>query len=145
LSEEPAASLPIHNVTTNMSNPIQLYSLATPNGQKIAIALEEMGLPYEAHTINIVKGEQFNPDFLKISPNNKIVCGLRVWCEVFDNIIQLHLLLLQEVAAVLNVICNPQPAIVDPDGPEGEITVSRSPVVVLKEQRSLASPELRFA
>jgi hypothetical protein len=87
-----AASLSIHdNITTKMSRPIQLYSLATPNGQKIAIALEEMGLPYEAHTINIVKGEQFNPDFLKISPNNKIVCGLSVYCEVLDNTIQLHL------------------------------------------------------
>merc|ERR1712130_729059 len=51
---------------------IELYSLATPNGVKVALALEEMGLPYNAHKIDIGKGEQFQPDFLKISPNNKI-------------------------------------------------------------------------
>jgi GST-like protein len=51
---------------------IELYSLATPNGQKISIALEEMGLEYSAHKVDISKGEQFQPDFLKISPNNKI-------------------------------------------------------------------------
>lgn len=55
-----------------MSNPIQLYSLATPNGQKIGVALEEMGLPYEAHTINIGKGEQFTPEFIKVNSNSKI-------------------------------------------------------------------------
>lgn len=55
-----------------MSQKIQLYSLATPNGQKIGIALEEMGLPYEAHTINIMKGDQFKPEFVKINPNSKI-------------------------------------------------------------------------
>lgn len=52
--------------------PIQLYSLATPNGVKVAIALEELGLPYDAHTINIGKDEQFQPWFLAISPNNRI-------------------------------------------------------------------------
>ena len=52
--------------------PLQLYSLATPNGQKVAIALEEMGLPYEAHTVNILKGDQFSDDFIKINPNSKI-------------------------------------------------------------------------
>jgi len=66
------------------SGKIQLLSLATPNGIKIAAALEELGLAYEAHTINISKDEQFTPDFLAVSPNNKI------------------------------------PAIVDPDGPNGE-------------------------
>lgn len=55
-----------------MSSKIQLYSLATPNGQKASIALEEMGLPYEAHRIDITKGDQFKPEFLKINPNNKI-------------------------------------------------------------------------
>lgn len=55
-----------------MSEKIQLYSLATPNGQKIGIALEEMGLPYEAHTINISKGDQFKPEFVKVNPNSKI-------------------------------------------------------------------------
>lgn len=51
---------------------IQLYSLATPNGQKISIALEEMGLPYEAHLVDITKGEQFKPEFVAINPNSKI-------------------------------------------------------------------------
>lgn len=51
---------------------IDLYTWATPNGRKISIMLEECGLPYTVHPINISKNEQFAPDFLKISPNNKI-------------------------------------------------------------------------
>jgi GST-like protein len=51
---------------------IDLYTWSTPNGRKISIALEEMGLSYATHPINIGKDEQFAPDFLKISPNNKI-------------------------------------------------------------------------
>ena len=51
---------------------IDLYTWTTPNGRKVSIALEEMGLDYKAHPINITKDEQFAPDFLKISPNNKI-------------------------------------------------------------------------
>ena len=51
---------------------IQLYAFDTPNGRKISIALEEMGLSYEVHVVDITKGEQTAPDFLKISPNNKI-------------------------------------------------------------------------
>ena len=51
---------------------IQLYSLATPNGQKAGIVLEELGLPYEGHRINIMEGDQFDPDYLKINPNSKI-------------------------------------------------------------------------
>lgn len=51
---------------------IEVYSWATPNGQKVHIALEELGLPYEVHPINIGKGDQFTPEFLSISPNNKI-------------------------------------------------------------------------
>ena len=51
---------------------IQLYSFDTPNGRKISVALEEMGLPYDVHIVDIGKGEQFAPEFLKISPNNKI-------------------------------------------------------------------------
>lgn len=49
-----------------------LYSFGTPNGLKPTIMLEELSLPYTIKTIDISKGEQFNPDFLKISPNNKI-------------------------------------------------------------------------
>lgn len=51
---------------------IDLYTWKTPNGRKISIMLEETGLPYRVHTIDIGKDEQFAPDFLKISPNNKI-------------------------------------------------------------------------
>ncbi len=56
-----------------MSNKkIQLYSLATPNGQKISIALEEMELEYDAHLIDIRKDQQFSDEFIKINPNSKI-------------------------------------------------------------------------
>ncbi len=51
---------------------IDLYSWPTPNGWKVSIALEEMALPYEVHWVNIGRGEQFRPDFLAISPNNRI-------------------------------------------------------------------------
>ncbi len=51
---------------------IDLYTWTTPNGRKASIMLEELGLPYTAHAIDISKGEQFQPDFLKISPNNRI-------------------------------------------------------------------------
>jgi GSH-dependent disulfide-bond oxidoreductase len=51
---------------------IDLYTWTTPNGRKVSILLEELGLPYTAHAIDINKDEQFAPDFLKISPNNKI-------------------------------------------------------------------------
>lgn len=63
---------------------ISLYMWTTPNGRKISIMLEELGVPYTVHLIDIGKGEQFAPEFLKISPNNRI------------------------------------PAIVDPDGPDGQ-------------------------
>ena len=63
---------------------IKVYSWPTPNGHKVHIMLEECGLPYEAVPINIGKGDQFDPAFLAISPNNKI------------------------------------PALVDPDGPDGQ-------------------------
>lgn len=51
---------------------IDLYTWGTPNGHKISIMLEETGLDYKVHPINIGKEEQFSPEFLKISPNNKI-------------------------------------------------------------------------
>jgi GST-like protein len=51
---------------------IDLYSWATPNGHKIHIMLEECGLAYRAHPVDIGKGEQFTPEFLAVSPNNKI-------------------------------------------------------------------------
>ena len=52
--------------------PIELFYWPTPNGFKISILLEELGVPYAARFVNIAKGDQFAPDFLKISPNNRI-------------------------------------------------------------------------
>ncbi len=67
-----------------MTNPIELYYWPTPNGWKIAIALAEMELPYNLNLVDIGAGDQFKPDYLKISPNNRM------------------------------------PAIIDPEGPDGE-------------------------
>jgi len=55
-----------------MQNKIDLYYWPTPNGWKVSIALEEMGLPYRLNLVNIGAGDQFEPDFLKISPNNRM-------------------------------------------------------------------------
>ena len=55
-----------------MTKPIDLYFWPTPNGWKASIVLEELGLEYETHLINIGKGDQFKPDFLEISPNNRM-------------------------------------------------------------------------
>ncbi len=74
---------------------IELYTWGTPNGRKPAIMLEEIGLPYRVHTINIGRDEQFDPAFLKIAPNNKI------------------------------------PAIVDPDGPGGPLSVFESGAILV--------------
>jgi GST-like protein len=51
---------------------IDFYTWTTPNGRKVSIMLEEVALPYRVHPINIGKGEQFAPDYLKINPNGKI-------------------------------------------------------------------------
>jgi glutathione S-transferase len=67
-----------------MGSPIEVHYWPTPNGHKVTIALEEMGLPYEIVPVNIGRGDQFKPEFLAISPNNRM------------------------------------PAIVDPDGPDGQ-------------------------
>jgi len=69
---------------TEQTKPIDLHSWTTPNGFKISIMLEELGVPYNLHPVDIGKGDQFAPAFLKISPNNRI------------------------------------PAIVDPEGPDGQ-------------------------
>lgn len=64
---------------------IDLYTWATPNGRKISIALEEMQLPYTVHPIDLQKEEQFDSEFLELSPNNKIPAlvdrsdGLRIF------------------------------------------------------------------
>lgn len=75
---------------------IEVFSWPTPNGHKVHIMLEECGLPYRATPVNIGKGEQFEPAFLKISPNNKI------------------------------------PALVDPQGPDGQpISVFESGAILV--------------
>jgi len=51
---------------------IDLYAWATPNGRKVSIALEELGLPYRVHPVNIARGEQLGDEFARISPNQKI-------------------------------------------------------------------------
>src|SRR5205814_10316635 len=66
----PAASPPRDRRPPPMS--IELWTWNTPNGRKISVALEEMGLPYPVKPVNIANGEQFGEAFLKISPNNKI-------------------------------------------------------------------------
>eukprot|EP00271_Cylindrocystis_brebissonii_P005060 TRINITY_DN16_c0_g1_i1.p1 TRINITY_DN16_c0_g1~~TRINITY_DN16_c0_g1_i1.p1 ORF type:complete len:296 (-),score=46.42 TRINITY_DN16_c0_g1_i1:636-1496(-) len=91
----PAVSAAQETSTTQEMAPIQLYSFPTPNGQKIGIALEELGIPYEAHVVHIGKGDQFKPEFLKISPNNKI------------------------------------PAIHDPEGPNGPLSLFESGAILL--------------
>ncbi|MEJ6709880.1 MAG: glutathione S-transferase N-terminal domain-containing protein [Amylibacter sp.] len=55
-----------------MSKPLDFYFWPTPNGWKVSILLEELGLPYTTHMLHIGKGEQFTPDFLAISPNNRM-------------------------------------------------------------------------
>lgn len=51
---------------------IELYTASTPNGHKISIALEELGLPYTVHAVNILSGEQKKPEYLRINPNGRI-------------------------------------------------------------------------
>lgn len=59
-------------MTVTQTAPIDLYYWGTPNGKKISIMLEELGVPYTVHMVNIGKGDQFKPEFLAISPNNRI-------------------------------------------------------------------------
>lgn len=80
----------------HQTNPINLYFWPTPNGQKISILLEELGVPYTVTPIDIGRGAQFQPEFLASSPNNKI------------------------------------PAIVDPEGPDGQpISVFESGAILI--------------
>lgn len=57
---------------TDQIKPIELHYWPTPNGWKVSILLEELGVPYETHFVNIGAGEQFKPEFLAISPNNRM-------------------------------------------------------------------------
>src|SRR5688572_3582011 len=69
-STGPAQSTPLERQRLLMT--IDFYTWNTPNGRKISVALEEMGLPYKVYPVNIGKGEQRAPDFLKLSPNGRI-------------------------------------------------------------------------
>lgn len=64
---------------------IDLYTAATPNGHKISIALEEMELPYRVHAVDLRAGAQFAPEFLKISPNNKIPAVVDGGLAIFES------------------------------------------------------------
>lgn len=67
------AQFPItHRWPPRTADAIQLYSLPTPNGVKVSIALEEMGLAYDAHLVDFATNDQMSPDFLSLNPNNKI-------------------------------------------------------------------------
>ena len=74
---------------------LQLFSLNTPNGIKISVALEELDLPYEPHTVNILNGDQHTEAYQSISPNGKI------------------------------------PVLIDPDGPNGPLTIMESGAILL--------------
>src|SRR5687768_1790876 len=74
---------------------IELYTWSTPNGRKVSIMLEELGMPYNVHPVNIGKDDQFKPEFIAINPNSKI------------------------------------PAIVDPDGPDGPISMMESGAILV--------------
>src|ERR1700674_1483032 len=60
------------NTVTSHFNMIELYTWSTPNGRKVSIMLEECGLPYRVHKIDIGKGDQFTPEYVAINPNGKI-------------------------------------------------------------------------
>jgi GST-like protein len=74
VSRKGAAAKPVKGLrkTPRKSRPIELFYWPTPNGWKISILLEELKLPYILRPVNIGKGEQFKPGFLKISPNNRM-------------------------------------------------------------------------
>lgn len=83
-------------MSVTQKKPIELYYWPTPNGWKVSILLEELGVPYDLKLINIGKGEQFAADFLKIAPNNRM------------------------------------PAIIDPDGPDGNpVSVFESAAILM--------------
>ena len=69
----PLDTFPItHKWPAQHPDRLQLYSLPTPNGVKVSILLEELGLPYEVHLVNFGTNDQFTPEFLSLNPNNKI-------------------------------------------------------------------------
>ncbi len=90
---------------------ITLYTWGTPNGRKISIMLEECGLPYAVKPINIGKDEQFAPDFLKVSPNNKIPA-------IVDDEAEGGALSLFESGAILTYLAGKTGRFLAPSGPE---------------------------
>ena len=84
---------------------IELYTWGTPNGRKIPIMLEEIGMPYNVHPINIGKNEQFDPEYLKISPNNKIPA-------IVDGSLSLF-----ESGAILTYLADKSGKLLAPSGP----------------------------
>jgi len=69
----PLAAFPINSKwPAHHPERLQLYSLPTPNGVKVSIMLEELGLPYEAHKVSFETQDQLSPEFLSLNPNNKI-------------------------------------------------------------------------
>ena len=73
MTTNPLAAFPItHRWPAQHPDRLQLYSLPTPNGVKVSIALEETGLPYEAHLVRFDRNDQLTPEFLSLNPNNKI-------------------------------------------------------------------------
>jgi GSH-dependent disulfide-bond oxidoreductase len=90
---------------------IQLYTWGTPNGRKVSIALEELGLPYTVHPVNIGKDEQFAPDFLRVAPNNKIPA-------IVDEDAPGGPLALFESGAILTYLAEKTGRLLAPSGPE---------------------------
>ena len=89
---------------TTQNQPIQLFYWPTPNGWKITILLEDLGIPYEVKWVNIGRGDQFEPDFLMIAPNIRM------------------------------------PAIIDPEGPDGEpISIFESAAILQYLDRDIGS------
>jgi GST-like protein len=85
---------------------VDLYTWNTPNGRKVSIMLEEVGLPYRVFPIDITKGDQLQPDFLKLSPNNKIPA-------IVDHDSGIHLM---ESGAILMYLANKTGMLLSPIG-----------------------------